>query len=244
MVLSFKKAAFFLTLSFVMLCSAGTSFAENLPVPEFKAQYTIKHNGVEIGHIELRVEKIAEQQYQLISSTETSGILAFIRDNEASETSTFDVVNNQLRASVYKYRERLIDGQKDVDVVFDWDALKAINTAKGHTWKLDITAGVLDKALMQVALMHDLESGKQDMTYHVADGGSLKKYEFTYEDSEEIKIDDRTYNTVRLARLKNDKPPITYYWCATDLHYLPVLVKRKKTYGTFEMVLEKVSFKP
>jgi len=245
MAMDFKKTiSFILFASFALLCNISTSTADNLTLPTFKAQYKVKHNGVEMGHVELSVTKTADQQYQITSKTETSGFLAFIRDDEATETSHFELLDNSLRPSTYQYKERLIDSKKDVDISFDWEKLQATNTSKGKSWKLDIIEGVVDKTLVLVALMYDLQLDKKDLTYQVADGGRLKTYAFKREGLEEITIDKKTYSTVKLARKKNDKPLITYYWCAAKLHYLPILVTRKKTYGTFEMVLEKVRFNP
>lgn len=243
MAIHFKKTiSFILFTSFVLLCSISTSSADNPTLPTFKAQYKIKHNGIEIGHVALSVTKKGAQQYQITSKTETSGFLAFIRDDETTETSHFEMLGHSLRPFSYQYRERLIDSKKDVDISFDWENLQASNTSKGNTWKMDIVDGVVDKTLLQVALMYDLQSGKEDLTYQVADGGRLKTYAFKRKGLEEISIDKKKYSTVKLTRKKNGKPLITYYWCASELYYLPILVTRKKTYGTFEMVLEKVKF--
>ncbi|PCI21659.1 MAG: hypothetical protein COB62_02825 [Piscirickettsiaceae bacterium] len=211
-------------------------------IPNFKAEYLLKHNGIEIGHVKLTVKQTATNTYRLISATETSGLLAFIRDDDVIETSRFELYENRLRPLSYQYKEHLGDGEKNVILTFDWTTLNVANASKGHVWKLPISIGVLDKALMQIALMRDLNTADGVLSYQIADGGRLKNYVFTRLGTEEITIDDKLYNTIKLARKKDDKPLITYYWCAPELYNLPILLQRKKTYGTFEMRLIKASF--
>ncbi|PCH83163.1 MAG: hypothetical protein COB89_06810 [Piscirickettsiaceae bacterium] len=232
--------------SLIFYCFAvffySTCHANESPIPDFQAEYILKHNGIEIGHVELTVKKTATNQYTLISATQTSGLLAFIRDDDVIETSIYEIVEHQLRPITYRYQEHLGDGRKNVSLTFDWDALKVSNASKGHVWKLDISTGVLDKALMQIALMHDVGDTRKDLSYQIADGGRLKTYAFTRLGTEKITINETRYNTTKLARKKDDKPLLTYYWCATALHNLPILIQRKKIYGTFEMRLINVAF--
>jgi hypothetical protein len=231
----------FIFLTFFVL-TTPIALASNVNVPLFKAEYQLSHNNIEIGHVDLRVEKLSTNQYQLTSVTKTSGLLAFLRDDDVIETSQFEVINGPVRPSFYQYKEELGDEQRDVTLSFDWQILKVTNTSKGRSWKLAITEGVLDKALMQVALMIDLNDANTTLSYDIADGGKLKQYVFTPLAKESITINDKPYDTIKLARKKDDKPLITYYWCATALHNLPVLLRREKTYGTFEMKLIKAAF--
>ncbi|MFT6625265.1 MAG: hypothetical protein ACJAZI_001350 [Cycloclasticus sp.] len=215
--------------------------AANFKVPTFKAEYTLRHNDIEIGHVDLAVKKLNNGLYQLSSSTKTSGLLSFIRDDDVVEISEFDAPDGRIRPLTYRYSAELGDSQKDISLRFDWLKSTVTNSTEGHDWNLSIKDGVLDKALMQIALMQDVETD-HSLQYSVADGGRLKNFVFTRLGSEKISLNGRLYETTKLARKKDDKPLITYYWCASELHNLPILLKRKKSYGTFEMRLEKVTF--
>ncbi|MBL4783645.1 MAG: DUF3108 domain-containing protein [Porticoccaceae bacterium] len=232
------------TLGFLTLFLLPVTFAFSATstVPTFKAEYKLSHNDIEIGHVTLTVKKLSPNQYQLTSSTKTSGLLAFIRDDDVVETSKFELANGKVRPIFYQYIEDLGDDQRNVTLSFDWEKLKVTNTSKGRAWKLKIIEGVLDKALMQIALMLDLGNTTEPLIYQIADGGRLKQYAFSPLGKEHITINNTSYKTIKLARKKDDKPLITYYWCATDLHNLPILLKREKTYGTFEMRLLNVKF--
>jgi len=226
----------------ILYLNAPLSFARDPAIPTFKAQYKLSHNNIEIGRVELTVDALKNNQYQLTSSTHTSGLLAFVRDDDVVESSLFEASGESIRPVFYQYKQNLGDERKDVRLSFDWPNNSLTNSSKGHDWKLAITEGVLDKALMQIALMLDLNAPKPSLTYHIADGGKLKKYVFSTLGTETINIAGKRYETIKLARKKGDKPLVTYYWCAKELHNMPVLLQREKAYGTFEMRLLSVNF--
>lgn len=236
-----NKKFIYYSFGFYFMLAFTPALATNFKIPTFKAEYTLSHNSIEIGHVVLILKKLRDKQYQLSSSTKTSGLLSFIRDDDVVEISTFDVSDGRIRPLTYQYSAELGDSQKDIRLRFDWLKSTVTNSTQGHDWNLDITDGVLDKALMQVALMQDVASD-HSLQYQVADGGRLKSYAFTRVGTEKIRINDQFYDSIKLARKKDDKPLITYYWCAKSLHNLPILLKRKKSYGTFEMRLQKVQF--
>lgn len=236
-----KPHLFFFTLA--LLCFTTHAFALAHVIPTFKAEYKLSHNAIEIGRVSLTVKRLASGQYQLKSSTQTSGLLAFISDDDVVETSLFELTSKHIRPIRYQRIQSLGDEGKNILLKFDWQKNTLLNSSKGHDWTLDIAAGVLDKALMQIALMLDLNDSKPTLSYQIADGGKLKNYIFTSLGTEEIDIQGKSYSTVKLARKKDDKPSITYYWCATELNNLPILLQREKKYGTFEMRLVNVIFK-
>jgi len=237
-----KKTKLYFFVIFFSLFSTHT-FALNHSVPTFKAEYKLSHNNIEIGHVSLTVKPLANGQYQLRSSTQTSGLLAFVRDDDVIETSLFELTKKHIRPLSYQYKQTLGDEQKNISLQFDWQTQTLTNSSKGHDWTLALTNGVLDKALLQLALMQDLNnSTEQVLSYQIADGGKLKTYAFSQIGVEQIDVAGKQYNTIKLARKKDDKPLITYYWCAKDLHNLPILLQREKSYGTFEMRLLNVIF--
>ncbi|KXJ47137.1 MAG: hypothetical protein AXW16_00590 [Cycloclasticus sp. Phe_18] len=240
--LLFKKFnPYFLALLF-SLCSTN-AFAAKHSVPLFKAEYKLTHNDIEIGHVALSVTPSESGQYQLKSATETSGILAFVRDDDVLETSLFELTEEHIRPLSYHYQQALGNKNKNISLQFNWQKQTLTNSSQGQDWTLTLTKGVLDKALMQVALMLDLNNpATQVFRYKIADGGKLKTYAFSRLGTEKIDIGGTEYDTVKLARQKGTKPLITYYWCAPELHNLPILLQREKSYGTFEMRLINVKF--
>ena len=227
----------------LLLCLASTCSWAKKTIPLFNAQYTLHHNSFEIGQVALSVKQLSEQHtYQLTSTTTNSGITRFFRDDEVLEVSQFNVSGNQLKAHSYLLKKDSKSEQKETRVSFNWEQMHVVNTTNKHSWNMPINGSEIDKALMQVALMLDLNTSTSSLTYQVADGGRLKQYTFTPLAREQIKVNDTLYDSIKLARKKDDKPLITTYWCATALHNLPVLIQRKKTYGLFEMRLKSATF--
>lgn len=229
-------------LVFCVIASSISTANAHTVMPSFKADYRLKHNGVEIGHVTLVVKQTEPQHYTLTSTTETSGLLAFIREDDVVETSEFEVVEGKPKPLNYRYTEQLGEGIKNVHLAFDWKKNRVTNSNDKSRWHMKITDGVVDKALMQIALMLDLSESKEPLSYQVADGGRLKTYQFAYQGLEKISVNNKDYQTIKLARTKDDKPLITYYWCAPSLHMLPVRLTREKSYGTFSMELLAASF--
>ncbi len=230
-----------LLLSFFSLFFS-VAIAASPAIPTFKAEYKLSHNNIEIGRVQLSVKSLANNQYQLTSATHASGLLAFVRDDDVVESSLFELTKKSIRPLFYQYKQTLGDEQKDVRLSFDWPKNTLTNSSKGHDWKLAVSDGVLDKALMQIALMLDLNDPNASLSYQIADGGKLKQYAFKPLGTETIHIAGKSYETIKLARKKGDRPLITYYWCAKALHNIPVLLQREKIYGTFEMRLLNIDF--
>lgn len=239
----FKKAAIFCFTLFLFGFPALSTAIQHT-VPTFTAQYKLSHNDIEIGHVTLEVKTRGNTQYQLVSSTQTSGLLALIRDDDVVERSLFELTKEHIRPLSYHYIQSLGIDNKDVQLQFNWKNKLLTTSAKGEDWHTKLPTGVLDKALMQIALMIDLTPATKNLSYQIADGGRLKKYTFTVLGEEIITVGHAQYRTIKLARKKDNKPLITYYWCATTLHNLPILIQREKSYGTFEMRLQTVKFNP
>ncbi len=239
----FTKSVTLLSLG-ALLCLASSYSWANKTIPLFNAQYTLHHNSFEIGQVSLSVKQLSKHTYQLTSTTTNSGITAFFRNDNILEISQFNVSDGQLKAHSYLLKKDSKAEQKETRVTFNWEQMRVVNTTNKHSWNMPIKGSEIDKALMQVALMRDLNELTDTLTYQVADGGRLKQYTFTPLAREKIKVNGTHYDSIKLARKKDDKPLITTYWCATDLHNLPILIQRKKTYGLFEMRLKSATFKP
>ena len=240
--LLFKKCNHYF-LAFLFSFYSTNAFALKQSVPLFMADYKLTHNSIEIGHVALSISLQENGQYQLTSTTKTSGALAFFRNDDVVETSLFELSEDHLRPLSYRYQQALGKKNKNISLQFDWQKKTLTNSSQGQDWKLTLTKGVLDKALLQVALMLDLNKpASQVFQYKVADGGRLKDYVFSHLGMETVDIGGTEYDTVKLARQKGTRPSITYYWCAPELHNLPILLQRKKSYGTFEMRLTNINF--
>lgn len=234
-----KKACYLL----LYIAGLAPAFAGTSSVPLFTANYILHHNQLEIGRVKLSVTALANQRYQLTSATRSSGLLSFIKHHTLHESSLFELNGNNIRPLSYQYLKQSSDHKKEVNLRFNWEKLKVTNSSDGDHWSMPIRHGVLDKALLQIALMRDLSQSNNKPSYQVADGGKLKQYSFRTLGTEPLNVDGKSYQTIKLARTKDQHESITYYWCAPALANIPVLLQREKKYGLFEMRLQNVNFK-
>ena len=105
---------------------------------------------------------------------------------------------------------------------------------------MDLPEGTLDKFAQQIVLMQELQDGVERHFYEVADGGRLKTYGYTDGGEERVEVPLGRFDTVRMLRSKQGKPPRLTLWCAPSLHYLPVRAGRDQDEGSFEMELTAV----
>jgi hypothetical protein len=205
---------------------------------EFTAHYKLHFNGAEVGDVSLSVKKVAANRYQLTSLTKSSGLAAIISGGDITETSLFERVDGQLRPITYHFN----DNKKKVDLSFDWEQLRVTDASKNSSRGQTLKQGVLDKAVMLIALMQDLRTKGDKTTYQIADDGRIKSYAFKQQGQELLKLASGSYNTIKVVRQKEKKKELVYYWCAEELNMLPVVISRKKSFGTFKMVLASAEF--
>ena len=66
--------------------------------------------------------------------------------------------------------------------------------------------------------------GKDDVTFTVADGGTLKQYRYHVIGKETLDLPAGTFRTLKVAKLRKDIDQETIIWFAPVLHYLPVRI--------------------
>jgi hypothetical protein len=172
------------------------------------------------------------------AKTLTTGVLALFRDDKIEERSLFSLTPaGKIQPLEYSLDHTGSKKQKHVHITFDWPLKKAKNTADSP-WELTIPEGTLDDQLYQIALMQDLQQGKRELSYTVADDGKIKVYSPTFVGEEKVRTDLGEFNTLKYERVSSDKKRRTTLWCAPVLHYLPVQVEHLEKGDAVRMVLQ------
>jgi hypothetical protein len=78
-------------------------------------------------------------------------------------------------------------------------------------------------------MMQDLHNGAEHLTYSIADGGKIKEYSIKKIGAETVKIPLGEFATAKLQRITDSKT--TIWWCAEQLHFLPIKIQQKKHEG-------------
>jgi hypothetical protein len=153
-----------------------------------------------------------------------------------TESSAFDLVDDQIQSHHYSYQRKVLNKKHTVDVAFDWLNQKAKNTTQGSSWSMDIVPNTLDKQSLQLRLQLDLAKAPvvigDTYTYQVADGGHLKAYHFIVDGEDLIKTPLGDYTSLRIKRVRDESTELnTLFWFAAELDYTIVRIVHKESDG-------------
>jgi len=202
-----------------------------MQIDRFVASFVLEVFGTTVGRSEWRLVPGENAQFLWESRSETAGAGALIRDVYVTERSESEVYDQAFRPLVYRYDRYGKNATRSIRVRFDWDNGVVLNTAKGHTWRMSVPAGTLDKLNYLLALMRDLADGKRSMQYTIADGGRLKVYDMREVGSETLETALGTLETVKIRRLRHKDDREATLWCAPALGFLPVKLEHRDREG-------------
>lgn len=198
----------------------------------FSAKFSLKARGTVIGKTEWSLTTNDANELIYESESKAAGLAALFTNDHIVERSVWRRKPQGLLPHAYKYDRSGGEKEKKIAVAFDWDRGLALNTAKGETWSMPVPEGTLDKLGYVIVMMHDLNTGKRELQYQIADGGKLKLYRFKAIGEESLKTPFGILPTVIMRRIRDDNKRETTYWCATQLRYLPIKVEHREKDGS------------
>lgn len=223
---AWKPLSLWPVLLWTLAISAAAQPAARIP-EEFVARFELTTQGAKIGEAEWTVERLNADTFVYQSRTVAAGVLSIVSDEEIVERSKWRLEDEKLKPLEYTYRRSGGRRDRNVAVTFDWDNMLAENTASGHTWRMPVPEGTLDKLSYVLVLMKDLASDEPSLNYLIADGGRLKTYELRIEGEEHIDSALGSMETVIVRRLRNDEQRETLLWCAPRFGHLPVMIEHR-----------------
>ncbi len=221
----------------LLYCASSAAAAG--PLPAFDAQYSIRGFGFQIGEFRSTLLNTPDGNYRYETETRTVGFIAHFNKDVIQERSYWMWHNSSIRPLAYTYERSGGKKQRTVKLNFNWIRGIVENSVDGKTWKMPIHDGVLDRLVVQLSMMLDLQGGKRDMEYTFTDGGKLKSYRFRIIGAERIETPAGVYDTVKLERVMDDDKRSTMLWCAPTLHYLPVRIDQREKDDNYSMLLIK-----
>src|SRR3569623_1489452 len=124
------------------------------------------------------------------------------------------------------------NGANGLRVLLVVDCVRCVvtNVSDGDPWRMEIPPDVHDMLGYLLAIMLDLQRGRKELQYSIADGGKLKTYAFQILGEEQVESPFGRLKTVKLRRTEDKRD--TTVWCAPALHYLPVRLEQRETDGS------------
>ena len=142
----------------------------------------------------------------------------------------------------YRFERSGGRGDRQAEVRFDWMRRLVRNTVDGQSWEMTITPGVVDKLVVQIAMMRNLQRTEQDQQFSVADGGKLKDFRIRIQGRETLELPAGQFATLKVEKTPELGSRKTYLWLAPALGYLPVQIMRIEADGArYTSVLEHAS---
>lgn len=206
-------------ISYLLFGISFTSQATEL-VPH-KASYSAKiQKGMSIKGKAVRELKKSQNGQWLYSFD----VKSFVADIDESTLLSWH--DNQVVPHLYNYKlSAFLTSDRLKKVNFDWSKMIAINPLKKKGWIInDIPSGTLDRLSFQLQLGMDLQSGKQEMFYQVADKGKLRENHFRVTGEVEINTAFGTIQSITVEKVRDkSKKRKTTMWFSKQ--YPLVLLK-------------------
>jgi hypothetical protein len=226
----------------LLLLSFTSTLAFAAPqIPSFTATYTLSKGNITIGNLRRSLAPAEDGNLKFESAMHVTGFVAVFVKDELSESSLWSYRNEQVRPQTYTYSKT--GGKKNSQLKFDFDWKNNLvkNTVVGEEWEMSLPPGAQDKISYQLAIMHDLERGKTEFEYPIADKKKFKTYRFKVVVKETLDTPLGTLETIKVERIMASDKKTTVLWCAPGLHYLPVRIEQnEKDGGEFSLLIQSV----
>lgn len=209
-------------------------------VPTFQAHYDVRINGIKVAKSRFSLTRKGDNEFLYEQNSEAIGIASWFKREKVRETSHWKLTEQGIQPVTYRYSRKGGSDDREVELIFDWQSHRVENRVKDQPWSMDIPDGALDKLVMQIAMLLDIQSGETHFKYPIADGGRLKHYEFKVVGEEKIKLPSGKVNTIKLARLDDDRDQ-TFIWVAPEMQFIPVrFLKIKKSGLKYEIRFRRI----
>ena len=209
-----------------LACGAGLPAGAEIPL--YRAQYVVEYKGREMGASEFSVARGSEPDaFTFRSNTQRNGLMArLVSPRPVVEHSEFTLAAGQILPQRFRYEDGSRKGEENFTVNFDWGASEIRVNGEHGPRTFPLTAGVLDRGSMQVAMMNDAAAGRLPGPYVLADDDSLNTYEFTAEEDAQLDTALGTFTAHRLRQQRQGSSRHTILWLVPELRYLPVLIQQ------------------
>lgn len=158
-----------------------------------------------------------------------------------TEQSTFQLSDGHILPHYYEYARKIF-GRKTIESLrFDWENQVAVydrsdrpKNRKEH--KLD--GPTLDPALYQLSLQADLANDNKDLVYDFLKRKKRKRYHFTLQTKEPLKLGNDTFKAVVVNYEDDDKS--TRVWLLAEHGYIIGKIVHRDDGDTYELELAKL----
>ena len=222
----------------LLLASVKTSFASEQPLvlsdtnipPEFTASYKIKKSGLNVGEMQLALEKEQADKWIYHSATKPIGIAAvFLSDQPVTDRTELQLAENIIRPVLFEHVQKTEQKDRSQHVQFDWSTNIATAQYKGLTRELELQENTVDNFSLQLLLMANVNALPQEILLPVISKGKAKEYKFYTVGKETINTVYGEVETILVERRKDNEKKSTYrFWVDPTIHGLPLQFEKEE----------------
>lgn len=212
-----------LALTLCLLLPAGLLQA-NLLQTGFNAVYEVQHQQIYLGDAQRHFTRQGNSHWRYTSVTRAEGLAKLFIKDTITESTTLLRQKNTLLPVDYDYLQAGGDHKKHYHLHFDWQKKQLINSAQPEPQPIE--TGVQDLLSFQLQIMLDLQAGKNDPSYVIADNKRIASYTLMNKGKTKITTPLKTFTAVKLESNRTANGARFYIWCAPELQYLPVKISK------------------
>ena len=191
----------------------------------FTADYDVTRNGMFLGVSKRRL--VMHEQGKILnyaSTTIPKGLVALFISDRFMEYSLIHVTPQGLQPQRYDYQR--IGGKKEItfQAKFDWKKKHILvsNQQEPQT----IQTNTQDLLSFQLALMEGLYQGLRQFNFHIVDHKRIQGQTLKYIKTQKIASSRGQLEVLQLEHQAEKSNYRFTFWCAKQLHYLPIIIRK------------------
>ena len=206
-------------------------FAQNVafsaPLEDFTARYDLYYNGFYVGE-STRALATTNNLATFSSIAKTAGMAAWFADITVTETSKLRYVNKKLNFVSYLYDEKGNNKNERYELHLDKE-LRLYNSYEKKTYPA--TKNLHDTLGFTVAIMLDMQAGKRNIKYTIAEKDNFKPYTLKFIKEEALITDKGEIITLKMEHYDPETKYRFTFWCAKDMGFLPIKISNVNPKG-------------
>lgn len=196
----------------------------------FTAVYEVSRNDIVLGVSNRRL--VVREQGKILdyaSTTIPKGLAALFVSDRFMEHSLIYVTPHGLQPHRYDYQRT--GGKKEIifQARFDWQKKQILMSNQKEPQSLLPNAH--DLLSFQLALMEGLYQGRRQFDFQITDHKRIQRQTLVYTKSQKI---NSSHGELDVLQLEHQAEKHNYrftFWCAKQLHYLPIVIRKTEHDG-------------
>lgn len=191
----------------------------------FTANYDVSRNNTFLGVSNRRL--VMREHGKILdyaSTTIPKGLVALFFSDRFMEHSLIHVTAQGLQPRRYDYQRT--GGKKEItfQARFDWQKKRILMSNKKETQAMP--PNTQDLLSFQLALMEGLYQGRRQFDFHIVDHKRIQRQTLKYTKSQKMESSHGQLDVVQLEHQAEKSNYRFTFWCAKQLHYLPILIRK------------------